>query len=412
MKAEVIESSAPRGELDRLLALQHHDPHSILGAHLEGKRIVVRAFRPGAARIDLLVAGDAPRPMRMLRRNRTVRGRRRGPHLDFSLSARDPLPRRRIDHDSRSVLVHADARRARSSSVGRAEGRSRLRQARRARPRDGRRARRVVCGVGAKCARRQRGRRFQPLGRAGPHDAHARQLGRVGAVHSRRRRGIQLQVRNSHARRQPADEKRSLRAADGSAAGDGLGRLPIDLRIPRRRLACGAGAARMDQKPRLDLRGPSRLLAARARGGQSLAHLSRDGAGARRLRDRHGIHPRRAAARDGASVHRLVGLPGQRLFRADLALRQPRRLALPHRRTASPRHRRDPRLGAGAFSQGRIQPRPLRRHRAVRARRSAPGRSSRMGHLHFQLRPRRGAQLPDRQRALLAGRVPRRRPAG
>src|SRR5208283_5147186 len=65
MKAEVIESSALSGDLDRLLALRHHDPHSILGAHLDGKRIVVRAFRPGASRIDLLVSGDAPRPMRM-----------------------------------------------------------------------------------------------------------------------------------------------------------------------------------------------------------------------------------------------------------------------------------------------------------------------------------------------------------
>src|ERR1035437_2926340 len=63
MKAEVIGSSGLRGELDRLLALQHHDPHSILGAHLEGKRVVVRAFRPGASRIDVLVPGDAPRPM-------------------------------------------------------------------------------------------------------------------------------------------------------------------------------------------------------------------------------------------------------------------------------------------------------------------------------------------------------------
>ena len=50
MKAEVIASSAPDNELERLLALQHHDPHSILGAHLDGKRLVVRAFRPDAAR--------------------------------------------------------------------------------------------------------------------------------------------------------------------------------------------------------------------------------------------------------------------------------------------------------------------------------------------------------------------------
>src|SRR5579862_5608916 len=65
MKAELIGSSAPDAELERLLALQHHDPHSILGAHRDGHRLVVRAFRPGAARIDLIVPGDAPRPMRI-----------------------------------------------------------------------------------------------------------------------------------------------------------------------------------------------------------------------------------------------------------------------------------------------------------------------------------------------------------
>ncbi|MGA7869805.1 MAG: 1,4-alpha-glucan branching protein GlgB, partial [Candidatus Binatus sp.] len=65
MKAEVIGSSAPDAELERLLAFEHYDPHSILGAHLDGKRLVVRAFRPGASRIDLLVPGDAPCPMRL-----------------------------------------------------------------------------------------------------------------------------------------------------------------------------------------------------------------------------------------------------------------------------------------------------------------------------------------------------------
>src|SRR5208337_3706395 len=65
MKAEVIASSAPDNELERLLAFEHHDPHSILGAHLDGKYLVVRAFRPDASHIELLVPGDAPRPMRL-----------------------------------------------------------------------------------------------------------------------------------------------------------------------------------------------------------------------------------------------------------------------------------------------------------------------------------------------------------
>src|SRR5580700_8326941 len=66
MKAELIGSSAPHQEreLDRLLAFEHHDPHSILGAHPEGNRVAVRAFRPDASSINLILPGDAPRPMR------------------------------------------------------------------------------------------------------------------------------------------------------------------------------------------------------------------------------------------------------------------------------------------------------------------------------------------------------------
>src|SRR5208337_4883755 len=65
MKAETIASSAPHNDLERLLAFEHHDPHSILGAHLDGRRLVVRAFRPDASAIDLLIPGDSLRPMRL-----------------------------------------------------------------------------------------------------------------------------------------------------------------------------------------------------------------------------------------------------------------------------------------------------------------------------------------------------------
>ena len=69
------------------------------------------------------------------------------------------------------------------------------------------------------------------------------------------------------------------------------------------------------------------------------ADLRRAGRRARGLRHRHGLHPRRAAAGDGAPVQRLVGLPGDRLLRAHAALRLARRLPRvrrPHaRRTAS-----------------------------------------------------------------------------
>ena len=56
----------------------------------------------------------------------------------------------------------------------------------------------------------------------------------------------------------------------------------------------------------------------------------------------------------------------------------------------------------GAFSHRRVCARALRRHRALRASRSAPGISSRVGHLRLQLRPHRGTQFPARQRRVLA----------
>ena len=78
------------------------------------------------------------------------------------------------------------------------------------------------------------------------------------------------------------------------------------------------------------------------------------------------------------------------------------RLPRARRRAAPGRDRRDPRLGAGALPARRVRARALRRHRALRARGPAPRRASRLGHARLQLRPQRGAQLPARERALLA----------
>ena len=59
------------------------------------------------------------------------------------------------------------------------------------------------------------------------------------------------------------------------------------------------------------------------------------------------------------------------------------------------RHRRDPRLGAVALSRRRPRAGLLRRHASLRARRSAPGLPPGLEQLHLQLRPQRGARLPD-----------------
>ena len=82
------------------------------------------------------------------------------------------------------------------------------------------------------------------------------------------------------------------------------------------------------------------------------------------------------------------------------------------RHAAPGQHRRHRRLGAGSLPQGRVRVGPLRRHRAVRARRPTSRRAARLGHLRLRLRPSRGAQLPGRERGVLAPGVPRRRAAG
>ena len=64
------------------------------------------------------------------------------------------------------------------------------------------------------------------------------------------------------------------------------------------------------------------------------------------------------------------------------------------------------------FPARRVRARALRRDGALRARGSAPRLAPRLGHARLQPRPQRGPQLPARERALLAARVPRRRPAG
>ncbi len=63
MSSENFESNLRREEVERLLALVHHDPHSILGIHPDGNRVYVRAFRPGAERIAVLIDGEPPHPM-------------------------------------------------------------------------------------------------------------------------------------------------------------------------------------------------------------------------------------------------------------------------------------------------------------------------------------------------------------
>ncbi len=61
--SEVAVSSIPAEDLRRLLALRHRDPHSILGAHPTDRGVIVRAYRPDAQKMFLLVDDEPPREM-------------------------------------------------------------------------------------------------------------------------------------------------------------------------------------------------------------------------------------------------------------------------------------------------------------------------------------------------------------
>ena len=66
MSAKIAESAERKAEFERLMALEHHDPHSLLGAHREIGGIVVRALRPGASRIFLIPDGGEPVAMHQI----------------------------------------------------------------------------------------------------------------------------------------------------------------------------------------------------------------------------------------------------------------------------------------------------------------------------------------------------------
>ena len=253
--------------------------------------------------------------------------------------------------------------------------------------------------------------RLQQLGRPRAPDAPARALGRVGAVRARRR-----------LRRRSTSSSSSAPTASGARRPT---RWPSTPRLRRRRRRWSS--SRPTRWGDDDWMTAPRRRAARARpdvGLRDAPRLVEEALGRRRLhlraaRRRPGalprrprLHPRRVPAGDGAPVRRLVGLPGDVVLRPDGAVRRPRRLPLPRRPAAPGRHRRDRRLGARALPEGHLRAVALRRHAALRGPEPAPWRAPRLGHLRLQLRPPRGAQLPGRQRALLARGVPHRRPPG
>ncbi|MGH9944434.1 MAG: GlgB N-terminal domain-containing protein, partial [Pyrinomonadaceae bacterium] len=60
---DITYPTVPAHDLDQLVRLVHPDPHSILGARPTPLGVMVRAYRPEAATVELLLESESPRPL-------------------------------------------------------------------------------------------------------------------------------------------------------------------------------------------------------------------------------------------------------------------------------------------------------------------------------------------------------------
>ncbi|EKU25144.1 hypothetical protein XTG29_01905 [Xanthomonas translucens pv. graminis ART-Xtg29] len=311
----------------------------------------------------------------------------------------------------RSLRVRPGAGRGLAAGHGRRRRRRAAHRAGRA-PQPRRHGRRgTLCGVGAACAAGRAGRRFQWLGRPPPSVAPASPGRRLGTVRARAARRRALPVRDPRCRRHAAAAQgRSGRPPQHVRARHRLGGARCQrLRLARHGLAGAARSARRRRAADEHLRSACRLLAPRR--ARPAAAVGCAGRAPDPVRARDGLHPSRTAADRRISVRRLLGLPAAGPVRADRAAWRRGRFRALRRCLPSGRDRGDPGLGRRAFPRRRAWPAALRRHRAVRARRPARRRASRVEHADLQLRPRRSGRLPDRQRAGMDRALPRRWPA-
>src|SRR5215475_540544 len=162
----------------------------------------------------------------------------------------------------------------------------------------------------------------------------------------------------------------------------------------------------------LDLRSTPGIVAPRTGGEPSILKLSRDRTQAGGIRRADGIYSRRISAAHRASVLRLLGLSNDGLLRGNEPVRHASRSDVSHRLSAPASNCGHSRLGAFALPHRRIRPRLFRRNTSVRTLRPAHGRPQGLGQLYFQLWPARSAQLPVKQRDVLARSVSHRWFAG
>ena len=390
----------------------HHDPHGLLGPHRDGASLVIRAWQPGADAVTLVLGDGRERAMRRVEQHGLFTARLRrttvpGYRFDVARDGRFGAPGRR------PLRVRSDLGALDLHLIGEGRHRRLWERARRPPARARRGAGRRVRGLGAQGARGRASSATSTAGTGALTRCADGRLGRLGAVRARRRRGRAVQVRDPR-RRRPGRAEGRPDGAPGRAC------------RPRRRRSSTRRALRVERR-RVD-GGPPRAPAA-SREPMSIyeVHLgswraTRRGHRSLTYRSFADGWPTTCGGLGFTHVelmpvieHPFGGSWGYQVtgyFAPTRRFGTPDDLRYLIDRLHQRRHRRDPRLGAGPLPEGRLGLAPFDGTRALRARRSAPGRAPGLGHADLQLRPHRGAELPDRQRALLAGGVPRRRPAG
>ena len=372
-------------DLDRLVAGHHDSPHDVLGPHVRttaaspSARCARWRSRSRSSRGDDVVADDA--------RARGHLGRACSPRRTSPTTAsRSSTTAGGTQTVRRPVPLPADPRRARPAPDQRGPARAAVERARRARPPLRRVATATVVGTSfAVWAPNAKGVRV--AGDFNYWDGRAHPMRMLGST------GVwELFV--------PDVGKGAMYKYEVCGA-DGVWRqkadpLAMHTQVPPERASVvfeseyewgdadwidGAAAARPTERADEHLRGAPRLVAAR-----TAATASSPTSWSTTSRDLGFTHVELLPVME----HPFGGSWGYQVssyFAPTARFGDPDELRLLDRQAAPGRHRRDPRLGAGALPEGRLGAGPLRRHAAVRARRPGPRRAPRVGHLHLRLRP-------------------------
>ena len=190
----MTDSQVSLAEIERLVAGEHHDPHSILGAHPGPEGIVIRALRPLATSVALVLDDGRRVPMTHLAQGvfAVTLPEQKVPDYRIATSYAPDGGDEKVTDDPYRFLPMIGEFDLYLIGEGRHEELWKVLGAhvREAGPVD----RDVVRRVGAERPRGARHRRLQLLGRPRVPDALAGRNGRVGAVRAQRGRGHPVQV--------------------------------------------------------------------------------------------------------------------------------------------------------------------------------------------------------------------------